>query len=451
MSALRDAVRRLRGSIDGTPLFESPDILPSSTSTANYAQFNTSGVGNNTPDFSGRGNSSLKNQQQMPINGSPDLPLNAASLSRSKSSHQHPPHGDSPATQSLPSSGASSLAADDSVTAVMGHATAGGTRGGGPAAAAATNRQHPHEQRTSAPVPASAAAATAAVVDHSVVDDLLTTATHLFRQYCVLKREEEEQHQQQQPDNQAHDPQQQHDLNQDSSSCVRTATGRVPIPPVAACFGSTSKKSRPLPSPQSPSPSSSSFLPSGHNQQQHHHHHRHAPPPPLSEKEHNAAHRGTDNKINMASQHSEIRSLAGAASPSASATAVRRLNNGMIVEHHHPHPSHHHLQPPALSLELAATLCALLELLKRRNREWLRHHLCAESIARFALALKRAGKILKSIKGCAPFADDFAASWKITEHLVELPRLLIEEDQAFVLLNQLLTTIPPKHNDTSTR
>ncbi len=96
----------------------------------------------------------------------------------------------------------------------------------------------------------------------------------------------------------------------------------------------------------------------------------------------------------------------------------------------------------ALSAELAALLCALLDMLKRRNREWLRHHLCAESIARFALALKRAGKILKSVKGAAGFAEDFAASWKITEHLIELPRLLIEEDQAFVLLHQLLSTAP---------
>lgn len=88
--------------------------------------------------------------------------------------------------------------------------------------------------------------------------------------------------------------------------------------------------------------------------------------------------------------------------------------------------------------ELIAVLATLHNLLKHRNRNWLHHHLCAESIARFALALKRAGRILRKVKGCAAFADEFEASWRIAEQLITLPRYLVEEDHVWVMLHRVI-------------
>ena len=40
----------------------------------------------------------------------------------------------------------------------------------------------------------------------------------------------------------------------------------------------------------------------------------------------------------------------------------------------------------------------------------------------------------------AKFADEFESSWKITEQLISLPRLLVEEDTAFSLLFLVLNS-----------
>jgi predicted nucleic acid-binding Zn-ribbon protein len=75
---------------------------------------------------------------------------------------------------------------------------------------------------------------------------------------------------------------------------------------------------------------------------------------------------------------------------------------------------------------------ALFLAIRRRNRA-LCHHDAAESIARFGVALKRAGQILQQskIRGSEPYADDCLVGWPIVAQLVALPRCLAEEDRAF--------------------
>jgi hypothetical protein len=69
-----------------------------------------------------------------------------------------------------------------------------------------------------------------------------------------------------------------------------------------------------------------------------------------------------------------------------------------------------------------------------RLAAWVRHHLCAESIARFALALKRAAALVARIRGYEQFAAEFGAAWPIVERLVLLPRLLLEDAHCTALL-----------------
>jgi hypothetical protein len=64
----------------------------------------------------------------------------------------------------------------------------------------------------------------------------------------------------------------------------------------------------------------------------------------------------------------------------------------------------------------------------------LRHHRSAESIARFALSLKRASQIVAKVRGCEMFAVEFASAWPIAGELVELPRRMVAED---VILTKL--------------
>eukprot|EP00672_Neobodo_designis_P008506 CAMPEP_0174854884 /NCGR_PEP_ID=MMETSP1114-20130205/31995_1 /TAXON_ID=312471 /ORGANISM="Neobodo designis, Strain CCAP 1951/1" /LENGTH=897 /DNA_ID=CAMNT_0016089593 /DNA_START=25 /DNA_END=2718 /DNA_ORIENTATION=- len=78
---------------------------------------------------------------------------------------------------------------------------------------------------------------------------------------------------------------------------------------------------------------------------------------------------------------------------------------------------------------------AIFVALRRRNRTLL-HHDGAESIARFGVALKRAGQILEQSKlpGAQPHAAECLAGWPVVKHLVALPRCLEEEDRAFALM-----------------
>lgn len=76
---------------------------------------------------------------------------------------------------------------------------------------------------------------------------------------------------------------------------------------------------------------------------------------------------------------------------------------------------------------------------RQQSRRWLRHHRAAESIARFALALKRAGSILSAFKGCEEAAEECSAGWPIVEKLIELPRQMLEEDRRFGQLWQAIT------------
>lgn len=76
---------------------------------------------------------------------------------------------------------------------------------------------------------------------------------------------------------------------------------------------------------------------------------------------------------------------------------------------------------------------ALLKLLLKRNQEnrrWLTPRMLPENIARFGLALKRAGQIVSRIRGCEAFEVEFSQGWPIIRDLVELPRLLLLEDTA---------------------
>lgn len=79
----------------------------------------------------------------------------------------------------------------------------------------------------------------------------------------------------------------------------------------------------------------------------------------------------------------------------------------------------------------AAFFCAI----RQANRA-LVHHSGAESIARFGVALKRAGQILEQSKipGSAPHAAECLAGWPIAKLLAELPRRLVEEDRAFAVM-----------------
>jgi hypothetical protein len=84
----------------------------------------------------------------------------------------------------------------------------------------------------------------------------------------------------------------------------------------------------------------------------------------------------------------------------------------------------------------AQLLMAIFVAVRRRNRQWLNHHDAAESIARFGVALKRAGQILEQskIRGAETYASECLAGWPIVKQLCALPRILSEEDRAFALL-----------------
>lgn len=69
---------------------------------------------------------------------------------------------------------------------------------------------------------------------------------------------------------------------------------------------------------------------------------------------------------------------------------------------------------------------------RRDNLAWLRHQLCSEQIAKFALALKRAGQILQKIQGAEQFAAEFSHDWPIAGKLIELPAMVLEEDAMLV-------------------
>ena len=83
------------------------------------------------------------------------------------------------------------------------------------------------------------------------------------------------------------------------------------------------------------------------------------------------------------------------------------------------------LESEAAQIDLLQQLLTL----RQEHASWLHHHLCAEQIARFGLALKRAGQVCSKIRGCDQMSAEFSRAWPIVEHLVELPRRLIEEEQ----------------------
>ena len=98
-------------------------------------------------------------------------------------------------------------------------------------------------------------------------------------------------------------------------------------------------------------------------------------------------------------------------------------------------------------LELSAKAFSEFLLFRHTNLSWLRHHLCSEEIARFALSLKRAGQLLAKVPGAEQFATEFSKRWIIVEKLVGLPTRIAEEDQ---LLARLFGEIKPFSSTTST-
>jgi hypothetical protein len=86
---------------------------------------------------------------------------------------------------------------------------------------------------------------------------------------------------------------------------------------------------------------------------------------------------------------------------------------------------------PAPSLNGAGAIAGLESFLnvRRDHLSWIRHHLCAVQIARFALSLKRASQILAHIPGSSQFAKEFGHDWPIASRLIELPAMIVEEDR----------------------
>jgi hypothetical protein len=86
---------------------------------------------------------------------------------------------------------------------------------------------------------------------------------------------------------------------------------------------------------------------------------------------------------------------------------------------------------PAPSLNGAGAIAGLESFLnvRRDHLLWIRHHLCAVQIARFALSLKRASQILTHIPGSSQFAKEFGHDWPIASRLIELPAMIAEEDR----------------------
>lgn len=82
------------------------------------------------------------------------------------------------------------------------------------------------------------------------------------------------------------------------------------------------------------------------------------------------------------------------------------------------------LEADAAQIELLGHLVAL----RTEHLAWLQHHLCSEQIARFGLALKRAGQVVVRVRGCEQMSAEFSRAWPIVEHLVELPRRYMEEE-----------------------
>ncbi len=89
------------------------------------------------------------------------------------------------------------------------------------------------------------------------------------------------------------------------------------------------------------------------------------------------------------------------------------------------------LEAEASQVELLGHLIAL----RGDHLAWLQHHLCSEQIARFGLSLKRAGQVVSRIRGCEQMSAEFSRAWPVVEHLVELPRRYMQEEQ---LLRQIV-------------
>lgn len=94
---------------------------------------------------------------------------------------------------------------------------------------------------------------------------------------------------------------------------------------------------------------------------------------------------------------------------------------------------------PAPSLNGAGAIAGLDSFLnvRRDHLSWIRHHLCAVQIARFALSLKRASQILAHVPGSSQFAKEFSHDWPIASRLIELPAMIAEEDR---MLETILCT-----------